>query len=142
MLELVLAVRDRLSGGKALQDWAAQWHQGLPGIMIGYSKPRIADGWPFVALVAGTSGLQFANRNSGRAAVHLICGVRYEGIGEDGYVAAARLDMAALEDIRAGGGFGGSDWNAVAVETRLLDINLSHPNFEIERAVIFSVSIQ
>jgi len=142
MLELVLAVRDRLQNGNELARWAADHSQPVPKVMVGYRKPRSADDWPFVSLVAGFSDIQLGNQNKGRVAVHLVSGVMMNDIDDSGYLAVNRLDMAALREICLGGGLGGSDWNAIPVETRLLDIDLSHPNFEIERAVIFSIVIQ
>jgi len=140
MLALLTTLRDALQADESLSAWADDHGQPQPRIVIGYKKPARAEEWPFVALLCSGDRRGFGNDRSGSLFITVVCGVRSQDADRDGsggYAALAELDLAVLAVVGAGGSVA-AKWCAAPKQTRLVDVDLAHPNYQCERAIEFT----
>ena len=137
-LALAAAMRDALDGHEALTLWAAQWNLPTPRLVIGYERPRSAQDWPFVALTVVADRWQLSSRwRPETQSVAVVCGVRWEAQSLDetgGLGAAYGLDEAVMTALAERRVLHPQGWSLVVRQGRLVDYELKHPNYQLERA--------
>lgn len=133
-LTVIDAMRARLEAG-GLATWADTYGQPTPKVMVGYDRPRTADGWPFVALVPTTDKRDLINGTLDALTISVICGVRAGDSDQAdgaGLRAVDALSDACVEVLTAPRIYAVGSRHLVCDYAELTDQVLVHPHYELE----------
>lgn len=145
-LPIALAMRDRieaqvLEAGSPLHVWA-QTYERTPHVVLGYRRPAVAEGWPFVAIVPHRDKRDLKKRRGLEATVSLVFGYLQEDAERadaDGIMAVDGLAEAAIAAISLPWSpqWGDAWYQATAGER--VDGAFSRPNYELELRIGFGL---
>lgn len=132
------AMRARLAAADALTVWAETWGQTVPEILIGYRRPRTAQGWPFVAIVPVRDHRDLIEGKLDALVIGLVCGVRAQDSDQSGALGLRAVDAlsdACIAILSTPRTYTAGTRQLVTDYADLTDIGLEHPNYELELAL-------
>ena len=128
-----------LEAQSALGVWA-EAYQALPTVVLGYSRPTGAEGWPFVAVEPLRDRRDLRRGHGLELALGLVCGYRLPSVGRGDALGLRAVDALAEAVLAAIARpwrvqWAGRWWDAsVAARTGAL---ASHPAYELELVIDF-----
>jgi len=135
-------MRDRLlaagTDGGRLAQWAEDYGQAVPRVVVGYRQPQAAQDWPFVALLPLADVQDLLQGYRSALTMGLVCGVRSAEQDRAGSGAQVALDVLAdlaIQILADPVSYTAGAAVLVAERAELTAVDLAHPHYQAEQQI-------